>query len=172
MRNAVPDPEAWVAHVYAAIVGPLALYCQSTQTAEDVAQEALIRLWQRRAEVDDPTAWAFRCAFNLAASSFRRRAAERRALRRSRELLTEVESPMPDVERDIDLQRALAALSNRQRQAVLLHYLADFDHARVAAVMNCSVGTVKAHLARGLAALRSSGLVSNTAALDSLEKPI
>jgi RNA polymerase sigma factor (sigma-70 family) len=62
------------------------------------------------------------------------------------------------IDRDVDLMRGLATLPQRQREAVLLHYLADLDTAQTARVMGCSAGTVKAHLARGLAALRRAGL--------------
>ena len=54
----------------------------------------------------------------------------------------------------IDLQRALAGISRRQRSAVVLRYFADMSEADVAAALGCSVGTVKKHTARGLLILR------------------
>jgi RNA polymerase sigma factor (sigma-70 family) len=54
----------------------------------------------------------------------------------------------------IDLQRALLGLSRRQRDVVVLRYGADLSEADVAAFLHCSVGTVKTHAHRGLAALR------------------
>lgn len=154
-----PSSDAWVSRTYSDVVGALTLYCGDQATAEDCAQEALLRLWRHRRTVTDPRAWVFRCAFNVSNSTFRRRAAERRALRRSGPSPAVV--PSHSVERDLDLQRGLATLTARQRQAVLLRYLSDFDLPQVADAMGCSVGTVKAHLARGLAALRASDLIAD-----------
>src|SRR5918995_697204 len=47
-------------------------------------------------------------------------------------------------------------LPGRQRDAVVLRYLADLSEADVAAALGCSVGAVKQHTRRGLAALRTS----------------
>ena len=55
----------------------------------------------------------------------------------------------------VDLQRALA-LSPKQREVVVLRYLVDLPEAEVAQTLGCSVGTVKTHASRGLAALRKS----------------
>ncbi len=158
MVEPVTDWDELLSGTYRALVGSLTLYCGDPTIAEDCTQEALIRLWVRRRQVDDPRAWAFRCAFNLAASTFRRRAAERRAIRRSSERTRSLQ-PSDQIERALDLRRGLDALPARQRQAVLLRYLADFDIDRVALAMGCSAGTVKSHLARGLAALRAGGLL-------------
>ena len=56
----------------------------------------------------------------------------------------------------VDLQRALLALSPKQREVVVLRYLVDLPEAEVAKAMRCSVGTVKTHASRGLASLRRS----------------
>ncbi|HEX4016248.1 MAG TPA: sigma-70 family RNA polymerase sigma factor [Frankiaceae bacterium] len=144
--------------MYADLVGAISLFCGDQRTAEDVAQETLIDLWQRRAELADPRAWAYRYAFNTVKSAFRRRAAERRALARMSRERPAIVDQLGAVEQDLDLRRGLAALPNRQREAVLLYYLADFDTTQTARTMGCSQGAVKAHLSRGLAALRRSGL--------------
>jgi len=65
------------------------------------------------------------------------------------------EVPGIDAQR-VDLQRALLALSPKQRDVVVLRYLVDLPEADVAKAMRCSVGTVKTHASRGLAALRRS----------------
>jgi len=63
--------------------------------------------------------------------------------------------PGVDAQR-VDLQRALVALSPKQREVVILRYLVDLPEAEVAETLGCSVGTVKTHASRGLAALRKS----------------
>ena len=81
-----PDAEAWCATIRPRLVGALSLYTGDPQVAEDVAQEALARVWDRWERVRtmrSPEAWTFTVAFNLAHSWFRRvrsrRDRERRA---------------------------------------------------------------------------------------------
>ena len=50
---------------------------------------------------------------------------------------------------------ALRKLPRRQREVVVLRYLADFSEADVAVALGCSVGTVKSQASRGLSALRN-----------------
>jgi RNA polymerase sigma factor (sigma-70 family) len=50
--------------------------------------------------------------------------------------------------------RALSALGRRQRAVVVLRYFNDLPEVQVAAVMGCSVGTVKSQSAKALAKLR------------------
>jgi RNA polymerase sigma factor (sigma-70 family) len=52
------------------------------------------------------------------------------------------------------LSAALAALPRRQRQAVTLRYLGDLSDGEVATALGISLGSVKTHVHRGLAALR------------------
>ncbi len=56
----------------------------------------------------------------------------------------------------VDLYRALDGLSDRQREVLMLRFLADLPEATVADALGCSVSTVKTHAARGLAALRGA----------------
>jgi RNA polymerase sigma factor (sigma-70 family) len=63
-------------------------------------------------------------------------------------------SPGPTGQR-IDLHRALDTLSRRQREVIVLRFLADLPEAEVARALGCSVGSVKQHASRGLAALRN-----------------
>jgi RNA polymerase sigma factor (sigma-70 family) len=64
-------------------------------------------------------------------------------------------TPGPDPQR-IDLHRALRRLSRRQREVLVLRFLADLPEADVARALGCSVGSVKQHASRGLAALRTT----------------
>jgi len=118
--------------------------------AEDCAQEALARAfsrWRQVREYAEP--WLVRVAGNLAIGTWRKR-------HRLRPLddRREGRSAGPDGRR-IDLHRALRTLSRRQREVVVLRYLADLPEAEVARVLGCSPGTVKQHASRGLAALRN-----------------
>ena len=51
---------------------------------------------------------------------------------------------------------ARCSLLPKQREVVVLRYVVDLPEAEVAETLGCSVGTVKTHASRGLAALRRS----------------
>jgi RNA polymerase sigma factor (sigma-70 family) len=119
---------------------------------DDVVQEALIRAWQRWSTYDDsrgtPLAWL------LGILSDRCRRHRTRQPAAVVELVDSVERVVPAPAYDVDLERALAGLSRRQRQAVDLHYCVGLDVATVAEVMDCAPGTVKATLHQARARLR------------------
>ena len=116
--------------------------------SEDVAQETLARAlvrWKKVSAYAEP--WVVRVAGNLAIDRVRRRQKARG--------LPAHDVPGVDAQR-VDLQRALLALSPKQREVVMLRYVVDLPEADVATTLGCSVGTVKTHASRGLAALRKS----------------
>jgi RNA polymerase sigma factor (sigma-70 family) len=55
---------------------------------------------------------------------------------------------------DLDLERAFARLSLRQRAVLALHYHYGYPLDECAGLMRCRPGTVRSHLARALARLR------------------
>jgi RNA polymerase sigma-70 factor (sigma-E family) len=119
----------------------------SRPEAEDLAQETLARAYLRWKKIEPyATPWVLRVSGNLAIDVLRRRKLTRR-------VPVPENTPAVDGAR-IDLQRALATISRRQRSAVILRYFADMSEADVATALGCSVGTVKSHTSRGLAALR------------------
>ena len=125
----------------------------SREEAADCAQEACARAcadWHRLSVTGSPLPWVVRVSSNLAIDRWRR---ARRV--RAHEAAAAV-APMlgPDAGR-VDLYRALDALPRRQRDVVVLRYLADMSEDDVAAAIGCSVGTVKSNAARGRAALRA-----------------
>jgi len=80
------DAAAFCDEIRGRLVGSLYLYCGDRPLAEELAQEALARTWERWDQVSamaSPEAWTFATARNLARSRFRRRAVERRARRSS-----------------------------------------------------------------------------------------
>ncbi len=94
-------------------------------------------------------AWVVRVAGNLAIDAWRRRQRVEASGDTDRRGLT---SPGP-TELRIDLHRALDDLSRRQREVIVLRFLADLPEADVAKALGCSVGSVKQHASRGLASL-------------------
>jgi RNA polymerase sigma-70 factor, ECF subfamily len=123
--------------------------------AQDIAQEAFARAWQRWSSVsmcDSPEAWVRRVATNLAVSRWRR---SRTAMIASRRL--PVSAHVPEVSADnVALVAGLRTLPERQRIVLVLYYLADLPVQQVAAELNCSAGSVKSLLARGRVALAAA----------------
>jgi RNA polymerase sigma-70 factor (sigma-E family) len=121
--------------------------------AEDVAQEALARAFVHWRKIRGyAEAWVVRVAGNLAIDTWRKR---RHVDEHRSTDDTPGVSPAPSALR-IDLHQALAHLSKRQREVLVLRFLADLPEADVARVLGCSVGSVKQHASRGLATLRTS----------------
>jgi RNA polymerase sigma factor (sigma-70 family) len=87
-------------------------------------------------------------ATNLAIDRLRRRS---RSTETGAEPVALVETHLSE---RIDLARALRRLSLRQREVVVLRYLADWPELEVADALGCTPGTVKSHASRGLAQLR------------------
>ena len=148
--------EAEFSALYQARFGDLATqlyaYLGDRAEAQDVVQEAFVRAWQRWpqiSEYDDPVAWIRRVAWNLATSRHRRRAVARRFLLRAAPPETE---PGANPDR-VALVAALRQLPERQRRAVVLHYLADLSVADIAAEIGVAQGTVKSWLHRARAEL-------------------
>ena len=124
----------------------------SREDAADRAQEACARAclsWDKVVAGGRPLPWVIRVSSNLAIDRWRRTQRWRR-----RPAVPPAEVAGPDPTR-VDLQAALASLPRRQREVVVLRYLADVSEADVAAALGCSAGSVKQHASRGLAALRA-----------------
>jgi RNA polymerase sigma-70 factor (ECF subfamily) len=138
------------AEFYAATFHPLCvqLYAHTGDLAEaqDVVQEAFCRAlprWNTLSKYDDPAAWVRKVAWNLATSRWRR-------LKRYMEIVRSKEPELVEAPRSdrVDLMAALALLPARQRQAVVLHYLADASITEIAQLTGAAEGTVKSWLHR------------------------
>lgn len=119
--------------------------------AQDIGQEALARAFVRWPKVEDHAeAWASTAAANLAITVWRRRQ------RRERLMTPRAESEHSEDLAVVraDLVAALRGLPRRQREVVVLRYLADLPEAAVGEALGCTIGTVKTHASRGLEALR------------------
>jgi RNA polymerase sigma factor (sigma-70 family) len=122
----------------------------SREDAAECAQEACARAfadWAKLSDRGEVTPWVVRVSSNLAIDRWRK---AQRTPRWSTP--PDVDASIPD---RIDLHRALDGLSARQREVVVLRFLADLPEATVAELLGCSLSTVKTHAGRGLAALRA-----------------
>ena len=152
------DVEVFCEREHPRLVRMLRVYCGDDQLAQDIAQEALIRAvrhWPRISKLDSPGGWTYRVAVNLANSRFRRRAAGRRATQRLRQQ-AETSDSLPDVAGVVALRDAVAALPDRQRQAVVLQHVLGLTPAEIGEVMDCSQQAVRNLTHRARRALQSA----------------
>jgi RNA polymerase sigma-70 factor, ECF subfamily len=122
--------------------------------AEEAAQEALtraLRRWRQVRALDRPAAWLYVVAMNHVRDGWRR---ERREPRWAGGLETSASDPSGGVTTALSVREAITTLPPRQREAVVLRYLADLSLADVAEAMGCALGTVKATLHQALGSLR------------------
>ena len=131
-----------------------------TAEAEDVAQEAMLRLWKVAPEWEDRAAvgtWLYRVASNLCIDRLRKR----RPM--SGTPVPEVADEAPGAlgrlearDRAAALETALAGLPERQRVAIVLRHFEDRSNPEIAAVLELSVEAVESLLARGRRALAAA----------------
>jgi RNA polymerase sigma factor (sigma-70 family) len=141
---------------YPALVGSLGLYCGDKWIAEELAQEALVRLWQnwkRVRRLQSPEGWLHRVALNLARSSFRRRQAEARA--KARLATITIDAPVKDSVEVLAMRDAVVQLPRRKKTALILRYYLDMSFAEVADVMDVPLPTAKSLARRALEDLRN-----------------
>lgn len=121
--------------------------------AQECVQEAFVRAWANRRKLekaDYPEAWVRTTAYRLAVSRWRRTTRSRRPADRAVALPTE--TPAVD-ESHVALVTALRQLPEAQRQALVLHHIADLPVHAVALEVGVPEGTIKARLSRGRTAL-------------------
>ena len=127
----------------------------SAHEAEELAQDAFLKVWERWERVgamDDPVGYLYRAAMNLAHSRYRRLV---RAARTPFSAERSVEPYGAADTRDAVL-RALARLSPRQRQAVVLVELLDRSTDEVADLMHVSTSTVRSLTSEARKAMRAA----------------
>jgi RNA polymerase sigma-70 factor, ECF subfamily len=140
--------EASYEHVYRATY----LAVGDRELASDGTQEAYVRAfahWSRLSREPWVEGWVITTAVNTCKRALRRAARKPRSGQAPPGLMEE------KVASEVDMVQALRQLSVRQRQAVVLHYLADVPVRGVAELMEVSEGTVKSHLAHARETLRN-----------------
>jgi RNA polymerase sigma-70 factor (sigma-E family) len=145
---------------YPRLVGALSLYCGDRHVAEELAQDAIVRVisdWPKVRRFQAPGAWAHRVAINLANSHLRRRLAERRAKQRLFAYVPRIHHD-PDTPTALAIREIVASLPKRQRAVVVLRFFADLSVREVADLLDCPEGTVKSLTAKALSSLRATSL--------------
>jgi RNA polymerase sigma-70 factor, ECF subfamily len=130
--------------------------CGNHDSADDLAQETLVKAWQSRATFAPGTnlkAWLFTILRNQFYS-------DRRRAWRQTPWDQEAAERLPGTSQDqswsadlSDTARALRQLPDEQREALILVGAGGFSYADAAAICHCAVGTVKSRVARARKAL-------------------
>lgn len=148
-------------------------FCRDRGRAEEMTQEAFLRAyrsldrWRREAAF---STWLFALATNLYCSEVRRIPARTVSL----DEVAEPKDPRPvdggleDEDRDRAVRRAVLALPQKYREALVLFYFHEMDVPATARSLALPEGTVKARLSRGRDMLRSK--LSRHSSEDSLLK--
>jgi RNA polymerase sigma-70 factor (sigma-E family) len=128
--------------------------CGDWHSAEDLVQAMFVQLYRRWRRVRPGTVDAY--ARRILLNAF---LAGRRTAGRERVTSAPPDRATPaghDSHDRVDLERALAGLTPRQRAMVVLRFLEDLPVAEVAALLGVAEGTVKSQTARGIEALRAA----------------
>lgn len=146
------------------VLGYAARLLSDRAEAEDVTQEAMLRLWRsapgwRRGEAQVST-WLYRVVTNLCTDRHRRRQVRAATpLEDAPELADSAagaEAGLIEAGRMAALQTALDSLPDRQRQAVVLRHIEGLANPEIAAIMEIGVEAVESLTARGKRALSAA----------------
>ncbi len=146
------------------VLGYAARLLSDRAEAEDVAQEAMLRLWRiapdwRQGEAKVST-WLYRVVTNLCTDRLR--------VRQRRKVTTlddapdiedgapAVDATLIEADRMAALNAALLALPDRQREAVVLRHIEGLSNPEIAAVMDIGIEAVESLIARGKRALTAN----------------
>jgi RNA polymerase sigma-70 factor (sigma-E family) len=135
------------------------IFTDDRNAAEDLVQEAFIRLYRTAGRVQDRSkipAYMRSIVLNLCRDHNRRGLMSLRHQQRGSDLDPD---PEPDVlvvrsEDQSDVIDALLALSDRQRECLVLRYYLDLGEREIAATLGISPNSVKTHTRRGMDGLR------------------
>ena len=142
---------------------------QNHAVSEELAQEVFLRVYRSRATYE-PTAkfttWLFRIATHLALNALRDGKNERlqqtldddgsdMPVRQVSDARPTVEEEMVHQARMDEIRRAITALPDKQRAAVLMHKYEEMEYSQIAKVLNCSESAVKSLLFRAYESLRA-----------------
>jgi RNA polymerase sigma-70 factor, ECF subfamily len=168
IKRSDPGSREALYHRYKKRVYGLALRIVGPVDAEEVAQEAFIRIFRGLPKFRGDAAlstWIYRLAVNAALSHRTRRASARLLTQESsdsqldgREKTIEAQPAAEPVRGDAvlraRLERALVQLPTGYRTVIVLHDVEGLEHEEIASILSCHVGTSKSQLHKARARLR------------------
>lgn len=166
MAGEVPPGFAeFVASRYSSLARSAYLLVGDRGRAEDLVQSALFRTfaaWGRLQAIEAAESYTRTTMVRLAGRWGRRRwrgeIPDDQIIQRH-----DFADPSSTSDGAVDVRAALQRLPLPQRAVLVLRYFDDVSEAETARVLGCSVGTVKSRASRGLATLRTAGLLGPTA---------
>lgn len=147
------DFESFFGGQYPMLVGALYLLTGDQAEAEDLAQEALARAyerWDRVREMDSPGGYVYRTAVNL-----NRKRARRAAIGMRLRLQQSSPDPVAYVESRRDVMKALADLPVGQREALVLTEWLDLTADEAGAILGIEGASVRSRVHRAKRVLRT-----------------
>ena len=145
--------EAFFRAEYPRLTSALHLLIGDRSEAEDVAQDALSRIyerWDRIRAMDSPTGYLYRTALNL-----HRKRARRSARRPQAPVANPASDPETVAERRSAIREALRSLSVEQREALILVEWVGLDAAEAGSLLGISAESVRGRVHRARVALRA-----------------
>ena len=136
------------------LLANLYLMTRDPHEAEELMHDAFLKVWERWGRVrhmDRPDGYLYRTALNAFRTRYRRAAIAKRIRG-----WTSKGDPLEDIEGRDRVDRALAALTVRQRTAVILTDLLDYTSVEAGRVLGVRPGTVRVLAHRGHDALRKA----------------
>jgi RNA polymerase sigma-70 factor (sigma-E family) len=156
-REGATDRDAALADLhrdhYAELVRLACLLLDDRGSGEEVVQDAFVRVHRAWARVDQPLPYLRSAVLNLARSRMRRRLVARRHAEPEERPAASAEEEHVVLMEHQDVLDALRGLPRRQRECLVLRYYLDLSEAEIAATLGISVGSVKSHAHRGVAAI-------------------
>ena len=137
--------------------GLLRRMCRSHAEADDLAQEAFIKAWERLRDLETPAAfagWFRRIAVTTFLMARRRQKAVFEEIDDASPIASEGSTPEAAAGAKIDLEKALARLSDAERLCVTLNHGEGLSHSEIVEITGLPLGTVKSHVLRGTEKLR------------------
>jgi RNA polymerase sigma-70 factor (ECF subfamily) len=176
VRRGAPGSREAIYHRYKRRVYALALRIVGAVDAEEVAQEAFIRVFRGLPKFRGDAAlgtWIYRLAVNAALSHRARRSSGPAVAAEDGGAADRALAVVPEG-RDLalrgQLERALAALPVGYRTVIVLHDVEGLEHEEVAAILGCHVGTSKSQLHKARAKLREALAARGITAAELLER--
>lgn len=134
--------DAWYDREHDRMIATLILTTGDLELAVEGVDEACSRAlerWPRICAMDSPSGWVYRVAMNHASRLARRRKTEERLFRK---MVPKPDLPAPAGE----TWELVESLPRRQRQVVMLRYVAELPEAEIAVALGISRGTVSSTL--------------------------
>ena len=154
MGEAAPRFEDLYESTYQRLFTALCLVTGNRYEAEEVAQEAFVRVyerWDRVGSLEDPTGYLFKVSMNVCRSRYRRASL---GIRRALFLAPPADDDLAAVETHDEVIRLLRGLEPRQRAAVLLTAILDYSAEEAGQMLGLRASSVRSLTTRARARMK------------------